>query len=69
MAAITTKFITECKLTNKMNVEELSQYSPEIFELLLDDKDKRRQARDHLKKGYEFSKEQAFALIPLQKPG
>ncbi|CAG8831253.1 16183_t:CDS:2 [Gigaspora margarita] len=37
--------------------------------LLTDDKKKRRQARNHLLNGYKFSKEQAFALIPLQRVG
>ncbi|GBC29602.1 hypothetical protein GLOIN_2v1778880 [Rhizophagus irregularis DAOM 181602=DAOM 197198] len=31
------------------------------------DREKRRQAHDHLQKGYNFSKEQAFALIPSQR--
>ncbi|RGB36905.1 hypothetical protein C1646_757498 [Rhizophagus diaphanus] len=34
MSAITTKFVTDHKLTNEMSLEELSQYSPEILELL-----------------------------------
>ncbi|RIA94854.1 hypothetical protein C1645_817441 [Glomus cerebriforme] len=50
-----------------MSLEELSRYAPEILELLPDDREKRRQARDHLQKGYNFSKEQAFALIPSQR--
>ncbi|RIB22895.1 hypothetical protein C2G38_2172803 [Gigaspora rosea] len=44
MSAITTKFVTDHKLTNEMSLEEHSQYVPEILELLTDDKDKRRQA-------------------------
>ncbi|CAG8847538.1 42164_t:CDS:2 [Gigaspora margarita] len=44
MSAITTKFITDHELTNEMSLEELSQYAPEILELLTDDKKKRRQA-------------------------
>ncbi|CAG8512430.1 19459_t:CDS:2 [Gigaspora rosea] len=74
MSAITTKFVTDHKLTNETSLEELSQYAPEILELLttgtpLVDKEKRRQARNRLQKGYEFSKEQAFALIPHERIG
>ncbi|CAG8765054.1 40814_t:CDS:2 [Gigaspora margarita] len=67
MSAITTKFVIDHKLTNEMSLKELSQYVPEILELLTDDKEKRRQARNHLLNGYRFSKEQVFALIPLQR--
>ena len=35
--------------------------------LLEDDREKRRQAHNRLQKGYQFSKEQAFALIPDQR--
>ncbi|CAG8829967.1 41852_t:CDS:1, partial [Gigaspora margarita] len=69
MSTITTKFVTDHKLTNEMSLEELSQYAPEILELLTDDKKKRRQARNRLLNGYKFSKEQVFALIPLQRVG
>ncbi|CAG8852764.1 18955_t:CDS:2, partial [Gigaspora margarita] len=69
MSAITTKFVTDHELTNEMNLEELSQYAPEILELLMDDKEKRHQARNHLLNGYKFSKEQVFVLIPLQRVG
>ncbi|EXX61284.1 uncharacterized protein OCT59_019619 [Rhizophagus irregularis] len=69
MSAITTKFVTDHKLTNEMSLEELSQYAPEILELLPADREKRHQARDHLQKGYNFSKEQAFALISSQRTG
>ncbi len=33
------------------------------------DKEKRHQARDHLQKGYKFSKEQAYVLIPHERIG
>ncbi|RIB04075.1 hypothetical protein C2G38_2223370 [Gigaspora rosea] len=69
MSAITTKFLTDHKLTNEISLKELSQYAPEILELLTDDKEKRRQARNRLLNGYKFSKEQVFALIPLQRVG
>ncbi|RIB09513.1 hypothetical protein C2G38_263900 [Gigaspora rosea] len=69
MSAITTKFFTDHKLTNEISLKELSQYVPEILELLTDDKEKRRQARNRLLNGYKFSKEQVFALISLQRVG
>ncbi|CAG8827992.1 3617_t:CDS:1, partial [Dentiscutata erythropus] len=62
-------FVTNHKLTNEISLKELSQYVPEILELLTDNKEKRRQARNRLIKGYGFSKEQAFALISLQRIG
>ena len=67
MSAITTKFVTDHKLTNEMSIEELSRYAPEMHDLLGDDREKRRQARNRLQKGYKFSKGQAFALIPDQR--
>ncbi|CAG8570875.1 1967_t:CDS:2 [Gigaspora margarita] len=74
MSAITTKFVTDHKLTNETSLEELSQYAPKILGLLttgtlLVDKEKRRQARNRLQKGYEFSKEQAFVLISHERIG
>ncbi|CAG8819508.1 28886_t:CDS:2 [Gigaspora margarita] len=44
MSAIMTKFVTDHKLTNEISFKELSQYAPEILELLTDDKEKRCQA-------------------------
>ncbi|CAG8450034.1 15826_t:CDS:2 [Cetraspora pellucida] len=72
MSAITTKFVTDHKLTNETSLEKLSQYVSKILELLttgtpLVDKEKRYQACNRLQKGYEFSKEQAFALIPHER--
>src|SRR3954465_13401857 len=76
MSAITTKFVEEHNLkeVSKVSLEELSRYTPEILELLTTgvpkvDKEKRRQARDRLQKGYKFSKEQAYALIPHERIG
>ena len=69
MSAIIIKFVTDHELTNEMSLEELSRYAPEILELLPGDREKRRQARDRLQKGYNFSKEQAFTLIPSQRTG
>ena len=64
MSAIITKFVTDHQLTNEMSIKELSQYASEMRNLLRDDRKKRHQARNHLQKGYKFSKKQAFALIP-----
>ena len=74
MSAITTKFVTDHKLTNEMSLEELNQYAPEILELLTTgvpkvDKEKRHQTCDRLQKGYKFSKKQAYALIPYERIG
>jgi hypothetical protein len=76
MSAITTKFVKDHDLADasKVSLEELSQHAPEILRLLttgdpLVDREKRRQARDRLRKGYKYSKEQAFALIPDQRIG
>ncbi len=48
MFAITTKFVTDHQLTNKMSIEKLSQYASEMHNLLKNDREKRRQARNHL---------------------
>ncbi|PKK58481.1 hypothetical protein RhiirC2_796228 [Rhizophagus irregularis] len=76
MSAITTKFVKDHNFADASEVsqEELSQYAPEILELLTTgdpsvDREKRRQARIRLQKGYKYSKEQAFALIPDQRIG
>ena len=50
-----------------MSIEELSQYAPEMRNLLGDNREKRRQACNHLQKEYQFSKKQAFALISDQR--
>src|ERR1044072_5974393 len=52
-----------------MSLEELCRYVAEILGLLSGDREKRHQACDCLQKGYNFSKEQAFALIPSQRTG
>jgi len=69
MSAITTKFITDHKLTNEIGFEELNQYTLEMCNLLTDDKEKRHQVCNCLQKGYKFSKKQAFALILDQRIG
>jgi len=56
MSAITTKFVTDHKLTNEIDLEELSQYASEMHNLLIDDREKRRQARNHLQKGINLAK-------------
>src|SRR5436309_1141042 len=50
-----------------MSIEEFSQYAPEMHNLLGNNREKRHQAYNCLQKGYKFSKEQAFALIPNQR--
>src|SRR5579871_6894531 len=67
MSVITIKFVINDQLTNKISIEELSQYAPEMRDLLGDDREKRHQARNRLQKGYKFSKRQAFALISDQR--
>ncbi|RIA85225.1 hypothetical protein C1645_831118 [Glomus cerebriforme] len=52
-----------------MSIEELSQYALKMHNLLGDDREKRCQARNYFQKGYQFSKEQAFILIPDQRNG
>ncbi len=49
-----------------MSDEELSQHTPTLFELLTD-KLKRNKGRQCFQKGYNFSREQAFILVPDQK--
>ena len=49
-----------------MSDEELSQHAPELLELLTD-KLKRDKGRQRFQKGYNFSREQAFVLIPDQR--
>ena len=48
MSAITTKFVTDYQLTNEMSIEDFSQYAPEMYNLLGDNREKRHQARNHL---------------------
>ena len=68
MAGIATKYVTENGLNNEMSIEELTQYTPGI-NILLTDKVKRDQTRRRLQKGYNFSKEQVFVLIPKLTAG
>ena len=66
MFAIVTKYVTEHKLSKDMSNEELSQHAPELLELLTD-KLKRDKGRQRFQKGYNFSREQAFVLVPDQR--
>ena len=66
MFAIITKYIAEHKLSKDMSNEELSQHAPELLELLTD-KLKRDKGYQRFQKGYNFSREQAFVLVPDQK--
>ncbi|CAB4428523.1 unnamed protein product [Rhizophagus irregularis] len=68
MAGIATKYVTENELNNEMSIEELSMHAPAL-DILLTDKVKRDQARRRFKKGYSFSEEQVFALIPKLPAG
>ncbi|RGB21495.1 hypothetical protein C1646_777868 [Rhizophagus diaphanus] len=68
MADITTRYVTENELNNEMSIEELSQPALTL-DILLTDKTKRNQARRRLKKGYNFSEKQVFALIFKQIAG
>ncbi|EXX58324.1 hypothetical protein RirG_199070 [Rhizophagus irregularis DAOM 197198w] len=68
MAGIATRYVTENELNIEISIEELSNHAPAL-DILLTDKVKRDQARQRLQKGYNFSKEQVFALIPKQTAG
>ena len=49
-----------------MSNEELSQHASELLELLTD-KLKRDKGYQRFQKGYNFSREQAFVLVPNQR--
>ena len=66
MSAIVTKYVAEHKLNKDMSNEELSQHVPALLELLTD-KLKRDKGRQRFQKGYNFSREQAFVLVPDQR--
>src|SRR6266516_5697551 len=66
MFAIVTKYVAEHKLSKDMSNEELSQHAPELLELLTD-KLKRDKGRQRFQQGYNFSREQAFVLVPDQR--
>jgi hypothetical protein len=68
MAGIATRYVTENELKIEMSIEELSRHAPAL-DILLTDKVKRDQARRRFKKGYNFSEEQVFALIPKLTAG
>ena len=66
MSAIVTKYVAEHQLSKDMRNEELRQHAPELLELLTD-KLKRDKGRQRFQKGYNFSREQAFVLVPDQR--
>ncbi|GET00267.1 hypothetical protein GLOIN_2v1765707 [Rhizophagus clarus] len=66
MSAIVTKYVAKHKLNKDMSNEELSQHAPALLELLID-KLKRDKDRQRFQKGYNFSKKQAFVLVPDQR--
>ena len=56
-------------LKNTISIQRwVSQHAPELLKLLTD-KVKRDQVRWHFQNGYKFSKEQVFALVPIQFGG
>ncbi|CAG8756661.1 404_t:CDS:2, partial [Cetraspora pellucida] len=61
MSTIATKFVTDYKLTTKMSLEELSQYTSKILDLLTDDKEKRCQVCNYLIKSITLAKSKAEA--------
>ena len=63
MSAIVTKYVADHKLSKDMSDEKLSQHVPALLELLTD-KLKRDKGRQRFQKGYNFSREQAFVLVP-----
>src|SRR4051812_19826886 len=66
MSAIVTKYVAEHNLNKDISNEELSQHAPALLELLTD-KLKRDKGRQRFQKGYNFSREQAFVLVPDQR--
>src|SRR4051812_585858 len=66
MFAIVTKYVAEHKLSKDMRNKELSQHASELLELLTD-KLKRDKGCQRFQKGYNFSREQAFVLVPNQR--
>src|SRR3954465_11184813 len=66
MSAIVTKYVAEHKLNKEMSNEELSQHALALLELLTD-KLKRDKGQQCFQKGYSFSKEQVFILVPDQR--
>ncbi|RIA93589.1 hypothetical protein C1645_819221 [Glomus cerebriforme] len=66
MSAIITKYVAEYELSKDMSNEELSQHALALLELLTD-KLKRDKGHQRFQKGYNFSREQAFVLVPDQR--
>ena len=64
MAGIATRYVTENELNNEMSIKEFNKHALAL-DILLTDKVKRDQAQRRFQKGYDFSKEQACALVPL----
>ena len=66
MSAIVTKYVADYKFSKDISDEELSQHVPELLELLTN-KLKRDKGQQRFQKGYSFSKDQAFILVPDQR--
>ncbi|CAG8515573.1 7204_t:CDS:1 [Dentiscutata heterogama] len=68
MLAIATKIVKKYKLTLKMDISELGQYTSKFLKNLTNNR-KRNQARRCLRDGFKFSSEQMSILIPNQRSG
>ncbi len=66
MSVIVTKYVAEHKLSKDISNEKLSQHALELLKLLTD-KLKKDKGRQRFQKGYNFSREQAFVLVPNQR--
>ncbi|CAG8665509.1 11782_t:CDS:1, partial [Acaulospora colombiana] len=67
MSKVATNFIDQYKLTPQMSIAKLSTYSEKICKELKDYK-----ARDHARNRIQklgFSRDQTYALIPIQTSG
>src|SRR6266498_1629069 len=66
MSVIVTKYVAEHKLSKDISNEKLSQHALELLKLLTD-KLKKDKSCQRFQKGYNFSREQAFVLVPNQR--
>ena len=67
MSKVATNFVNQYNLTPQMNIAELGNYAEKICKDLKDYK-----ARDHARNRIQklgFSKDQTYALIPIQTSG
>src|SRR6185369_14704449 len=66
MSAIVTKIVKKYNLSPKISVSDLSKYTSEFLENLIDDR-KRNQGRRRLRDGFKFSSDQVSILISNQR--